>query len=326
MVSVVYYSLNDYNEIILSNVEKYTLDPSVLELLDTLNSHLGNDPSTVTMGKSNTHSSHFHGSSSSSNYVVKKQHRFGGNHHSSGRNKCDTETSWHAPEFKPTVIDKKEGNPIHTIKSFLNKMSAKTYQVNKDAIYNIIKEHSENEETLHLIANHIFDIASTNKFYSEMYASLYSEFLADFSVFRDILLNYIEHYSNAFMNIKYVDQNKNYDEFCNYNKKNDMRKATTLFIVQLTLKNVLPCETLISIFDRIMNIMLDFVDKEGYINEVEEITENIALMVNHASSMFLNTEKVDTIKKVASWKAKDKVSLSSRSIFKFMDMVSLLDS
>lgn len=324
MVSVVYYSLNDYNEIILSNVEKYTLEPSVLEIIDKLNGDLGMDSSSAS-NKSNVYSPSFSGSvSASSNYVVKKQHRFGGNH-SSGKNKCDTEMSWHAPEFKPTVLEKKEGNPMNIIKSYLNKMSSKTYHANKEALYNIIKEHSENEDTLYTIANHIFDIASTNKFYSEMYASLYSEFIDEFSVFRDILLNYIEHYSNAFMNIKYVDQNKNYDEFCNYNKKNDMRKATTLFIVQLTLKKVLPYETLISIFDKIMNIMLDFVDKEGYINEVEEITENIALMVTHASSIFLNTEKVDTIKKVASWKAKDKASLSSRSIFKFMDMVSLLE-
>lgn len=318
-MSVVQYTLNDYNELFISSgtTTQYILNKHTLEIIDKLNESLGitnTKPSSI--------------SNAGSTFSSKKQ-KYGNHHHNHHHvSRCDTD-SWHMPqnEFKATVLDKKEGTTFGDIKAFLNKMSAKTYTMNRDAILAIIQSNSDSEHALYSIANYIFEIASTNKFYSEMYATLYAELIQEYGVFKDILLKYIDTYSETFQTIKYVDQSKNYDEFCLYNKKNDMRKATTLFIVNLTIKGVLSKETLIELFDKIMKLVLDVVEKEGVVNEVDEMTENIALIVVGnvgAKHIFADTPQMDLIKMVAGWKSKDKKSLSSRAVFKFMDMLAAM--
>jgi hypothetical protein len=122
-------------------------------------------------------------------------------------------------------------------------------------------------------------------------------------------------------NIQYVDPNKNYDLFCEYNKKNDMRKATTMFIINLIKNKTLSSDILFGIFDEIILFFNSIVEEEGHINEVEEITENIALIVGNFGSLLKGTEQMKKIEEISTWKSKDKLSLSSRAVFKFMDMM-----
>jgi hypothetical protein len=65
-------------------------------------------------------------------------------------------------------------------------------------------------------------------------------------------------------------------------------------------------------------------------NEVEEITQNIFLLVSqshsHLKSMVEWNDVIENIRVLSLMKAKDKASLSSRSIFKYMDIMDKINA
>ena len=328
-----HYSLNDYNEIILSSTESglsYTLDKSILEIIKNLENDLGvetkqqNSSTQIKYLQNNYHTKKQYGQ----DYGFKHRSNNGsGNGNGNSRKEPDT---WFQPAFKTTVLEKKEGTPMGDIRAYLNKMSAKNYDTNRDAVLAIIRdkmmqiepESSENEvEVIQQIANNIFDIASTNKFYSEMYANLYKSLVSEFTIFQDILSGFLSTYTETMKNIQYVDPNENYDLFCVYNKKNDMRKATTMFIVNLMKNETVSLNILLDMFDNILIFLYKLIDEEGHVNEVDEITDNIAIIVTNMGGILKGSEQIKKIAEISTWKSKDKASLSSRAVFKFMDMM-----
>ena len=104
--------------------------------------------------------------------------------------------------FKSTKIEKKEGveKNINHIRVLLNKISNKNYDTQKivllDSIAECIQE-SGSPEDIEKINQAIFDIVSTNKFFSEIYAQLYKELMERFPVFGDILQKYIQVYKRS---------------------------------------------------------------------------------------------------------------------------------
>ena len=70
-------------------------------------------------------------------------------------------------------------------------------------------------------------------------------------IFNSILLLFLEGFTNTMKTIRYVDQKENYDDFCKYNKENDKRKATSMFITNLVKNNVIEPQVLIQIIQTI---------------------------------------------------------------------------
>jgi len=79
---------------------------------------------------------------------------------------------------------------------------------------------------------------------------------------------------------------------------------------------------------------LEFIDTENKINEVEEITENIFLIVSNCHEFFdESSEKTqlwkDTILpiiiQISQMKLKEHASLSNRFLFKYMDIIDSLE-
>jgi hypothetical protein len=175
------------------------------------------------------------------------------------------------------------------------------------------------------IANYIFEIASTNKFFSEIYASLYKELTTRYDIFQNILSDFVSTFTDRIKEIQYVDQNADYDAFCANNKINDARKATAVFIVNLMKKDVLQKDLLVVTINSVIDIVLEYIELEDKVNQVEEITENIFLLVSE-SQIFLKdifewNNILEKIRGISQLKVKDKKSLSSRAIFKYMDIM-----
>lgn len=297
---IVYYSLNDFNEIVFSGNVNYTLDISTEQIIANLASILGiaNTDSLPTTQK----------------YT---------NSNKSRGFKKEIDESWLQPKFKTTVIEKKDG-VMNSIRSCLNKLSEKNYDTNKIELLELI-DNLESEQ-LTIVANNIFDIASTNKFYSKIYAKLYKELLNKFTIFDEILQNFISVFTETMKNIQYVEQNKNYDEFCEYNKKNDKRKATSVFIVNLVSNEVLSVSTLSDIVMKVQSVMSEYMNVSDKTNEVEEITENLFLLIH---SILKNTNEwptiLENITHISKCKAKDYPSLTSRCIFKHLDILDIIE-
>jgi hypothetical protein len=124
--------------------------------------------------------------------------------------------------------------------------------------------------------------------------------------------------------ICYVDQKENYDAFCNYNKENDKRKATSMFISNLVKNSVVLPEVLIQIIITIHDILTTYMHEENKVNEVEEIIENIfILLTNHTHFLksSTNTQIISFIQNISKMKPKDLPSISSRAIFKCLDIL-----
>lgn len=232
--------------------------------------------------------------------------------------------------FKPTEKEEVSdfNKNVNEIRSHINKLSKTNYDVQKRKIIEKMMElfnEDESSENKEKIVNIIFDICSSNKFLSEIYADLYVELIGYNDLFGDILDNYIINFKDTLNNIQYIDPDENYDGFCDYNKINEIRKSNSVFLINLMKRDMIEKTSIIELIIEMLDTCLLFIKQENRLHEVEEITENIFLLVEHSKLVLQDQDlwksKIDEqIKHFSKLKAKDYPSLSSRCVFKFMDM------
>lgn len=305
-----FYTLADYSTIIEEKIQ-FILPDSVKTIIDKIIKQLGVTIQT-TYSKVSTITNHHN-----------DQRKPRSNHHS---NRKSSNIDWETVRsFKPTVIAEKEGPEkiMSEIRGSLNKMSQKNYEKNRDFIFENISAISE-DTTINQIANNIFEIASTNKFFSEIYSKLYKELAEKYDIFHTILQDFLKGFMDRLHNIKYVDQNNNYDEYCANNKINDANKAISLFITNLAKNSVLSSEVVIDILYDIQQSIFDMVKIPEKTNEIEELTEHLFIIFSPMISLLKESERgqqiFEKIREMAEWKLKEFPSISSRAIFKYKDL------
>jgi len=222
--------------------------------------------------------------------------------------------------YKATKIDIKNGldGNIDLIRSYLNKISDKNYQEQYKNINLILCELGE--EDMMNVGTSIFEIASNNRFYSKLYADLYTQLISDFEIMKIIFDNNLNKFLDVFNNIEYVSSNDNYDMFCKINKDNERRKSLSSFIINLSINKVIPKEVIINLSVDLLNKVFEIIEIENKKYEVDEIVENIFILYKkewHEQSFLQN------IVKLSNYTSKDYPSLTNKSIFKFMDMLEL---
>jgi len=322
------YTLTEFNAIMFGKFD-YILPNDVnniiLKLKEEVQSYIGSTQTEVAatyekpVKKSGTH------------YQNKKSGR--------SHTKQVTDEDWEAVRnpvpFKATVIDKKEGieKSINDIRVCLNKISTKNYKSQLETIIeninNILLDNENKIEDMKTIVKAIFDIASNNKFFSELYADLYKELGDKFPEFNLIIEEFLVQYKENVKEIVYVDPNTDYDRFCNYNKSNDKRKALSAFLVNLMKKQIITTELLLDIILYLQGLVSKYIDEPNRLNEVEEITENLFIIIPNIKTECSSLENwnviLTNVTECSKLKAKDRQSLSSRAIFKYMDMVDKLN-
>ena len=250
-----------------------------------------------------------------------------------------TDTEWdNLRSFKATIMEKKKGVElsIDKIRKHLNKMTDKTYENLKAQIVEelelIMKETNENNELLSelsKIGDAMFDIASGNSFYSKMYATLYKELMAKYSFMQAVFLEKISSEVSIFKDFNYCDPNKDYDAFCKNNKTNEKRRALALFYVNLLLQEIVSEEKIATMLEDLQNDMLQYIKKEGCANIVEEMSEVVYILaINGAPKLKSQGDEwsstMSRITHISTLKAKSEPSISNKTIFKHMDMVTAL--
>lgn len=243
--------------------------------------------------------------------------------------------------FKPTKLDVKEGieNDVNIIRSSLNKISNKNFELQSNLIIDYIKAFLKKQildeipkedqlKNIKRIGDSIFDIANTNKNNSELYALLYKELIKNFDFFNDMLTAFVGNFKNTIQNIHYVDPATNYDQFCAYTKINDSRKSTTLFLVNLMKLDLIPVNNLIDIIQYFQETVIQYIDQSNRKNETEEIVENIFIFVSQGFRFFNKTEQwemiMSNIQSISIMKIKDHLSLTNRTVFKCLDTLESL--
>jgi hypothetical protein len=312
------YHVKDFDNIIFQGIE-YSLQQQTIHTIQMLKRII--DGSTVTESKQHHHKP----------FVAKQRHEV---------REGQTPDSWKQPEkpvFKATVIEKKEGvdSIINKIRVSLNKITEKNYDAQKDTIIGHIDEiNTSAEEALaqenrDKIVKIIFDIASSNKFYSEIYAKLFKELLKKYDIFSESVPDLLESYTESVLKIKYVNPKIDPDNYDLYIKKNDLRKATSTFIVNLTKFEIITKKNFITIITNLQNAFFENIDKEQRGNEVEEITENLFILISQGVGLIREEEGFifdvePVVQRITSLKVKEHVSFSNRALFKFKDLVDVL--
>lgn len=230
--------------------------------------------------------------------------------------------------FQSTKIEQKEGIDaiINNVRLNLNKLTDKNYSEFKIKIIELIPVN--NLEETKQIGNIIFEIASTNRFYSRMYAELYSELSEKFEQMKITFMECFGSFIDLFNNIEYVDASVDYDKFCKINKDNEKRKALSTFFINLMKNNMLTKSQIINILVILLNQINTYISQDNKKNEVDEITENVAILYTNEimeseelkEYTVKNVAVSDFIELIANSKAKSYKSLTSKAIFKFMDM------
>lgn len=263
--------------------------------------------------------------------------------------------------FQKTELKKKEGIElsIDNIRSSLNKLTDKTYST---MLSNILKEisalftassddASEEHNTVAVmdrVASSIFNTASSNAFYSEIYARLFHDLMSkesepgheQYAVFRGIFEKNLASFMSLFETIEYCDPKKNYDKFCDINKANEKRKAMSLFIVNLMKIGIVEKTQVLGLMRQIQELMYTNMRQEGKTNEVDELSENLFIMVKHSHMMFTDgrsgaaaagaldpeiaesfKSRVEQITEISKMKLKSKPSITNKTIFKHLDML-----
>lgn len=254
------------------------------------------------------------------------------------KNSRDVNSEWKKDEpFKSTEAIQYVGfdKKLSEIRNGLNKLSTKNYDTIRESIYEHINTIiiGENEEILSddnkwQLVNCIFDIASNNGFYAELYAGLYKDLIHKYALFEDTAEKGLERYINSVNAIRYEDYDVNYDLHCAINKENDNRKSLLSFIITLIRNDVLPKTNINTLLDHLDGLIMSNINNQSQLFINNELIENyFVLITKTVPDIFtLDTwpsvyEKINTY---TTYNTKDYAGLSSRAKFKMMDIKELV--
>ena len=231
-------------------------------------------------------------------------------------------------DFKCTVIKKVEGNEktINDIRSSLNKLSEKKYDIQLETILeniSLLVVVNNNSKDITNIMEFILDVSSGNSSLSKLYAKLWKDLVNIYNEYEYIKLVFTR-YDELILNIETVDPSIDYDKFCKINKINDKRKNISLFIVNLLKEDMITSNKCMDIINNVIeDINSNIIDNiPAYKND--ELIEVLNVFIINGQSI-LNTstgwKNIQTfIKNISSKTIKELNSISSRSLFKFMDI------
>jgi len=239
--------------------------------------------------------------------------------------------------FQTTKIDEKVGfdAQIDNIRALLNKLSDKNYLDIRNKIIDLIDKLVEENitlENMERLSSAIFEIVSTNRFYSKLYADLYSDLSFRYDTMKYTFENKLTEFTGLFDTIEYVDSNDNYDKFCEINKTNEKRKSLGAFYLNLMQNGIIPEKTIIQITRNLLAQVYVFILEHDRRNEVDELTETIAIL--YKKELYQNDDgdnyslieglKIsEVVEKIANSKVKDYKSLTNKTLFKFMDLIDM---
>jgi hypothetical protein len=238
--------------------------------------------------------------------------------------------------FHTTRIEAKAGvdADFDSIRSFINKMTDKNYSDMRNKIVEIIEKivSENNDSDLSSIGSNIFEIASSNRYYSKIYADLYADLCSKFEFIKSKYEENLEKFTELFENIDYVDPNENYDKFCEINKINEKRKSLATFYINLMYCGVVSKRDIMVITRNLLAKVYEYISVENKKNEVEELSETVALL--YRKDLYKDNEEEyyeaiegftisEVIQKIANSKVKDYKSLTNKALFKFMDLIDM---
>jgi len=246
-----------------------------------------------------------------------------------------TEDDWESIRtFQATELKKREGINAHldSIRSELNKITDKTHDEVFGALCARIDELKDEPDATHLltVGEAIFNTASSNHFFSAVYARLFRQLLHKYNeVFRTVFETNFAQFMTLFNSIEHADSKKDYTRFCEVNKTNDKRRAMSLFIVNLMKEGVVDTCKIVDIVHQLQSLIREHLRQSDRANEVEELTENLFIILKDAHALLRtgHAEEWDAMMREVEFNSQLKPknvkypSITNKTIFKHMDIL-----
>jgi len=310
------YTLQDFNDILSGGFSYDLKDSNVIELISSLSNKVGaptyiktpifpkrEKPNGVgtDQSTSNSNSNASQENSSSSRRPRNKPSQI-------------SDEDWTLIRtFQKTELKKTEGieKRIDTIRSLLNKLTDATYSVVESEILsevnNIIRGGEDggahdndngvdiDEENINKIAHSIFNTASSNMFYSALYAKLFKQLVQCHDVFTKVFEKSYSEFVGLFKKVEYVDPNVDYNKFCEVTKMNDKRKAMSMFIINLMKESMLESDGVVDIITELQEMVNSYIKQANKTNELEELNENIFILLTNGKGVLSTHDKWESI-------------------------------
>jgi len=252
-----------------------------------------------------------------------------------------SQEEWESFRTFPLMVAKMEEKTgteaeVNEIRLYLNKLTNKTFLDMREKIIDKINLICSMPFDAVKLGSMIYEICSTNKFYSKIFADLFAELAIKYSWLNDIFKEYYSNIMSQYSDIVYVDSETDYNGFCEMNKKNERRRAITTFYLNLALNGFIQKKELVKMLKDILTSIMNMINTTDKKNEVDELTEIVGILFNRdmideveddASEpevyYVLDQSILETLNSLAQKRAKDYPSLSNKAIFKYMDLVEM---
>jgi hypothetical protein len=252
----------------------------------------------------------------------------------------------YSENFKVTEIKKKIGIELDKSKIILalNKITEKTFDYCKNELIEIIDKFylestpqdqestpQENiiddsqKENYFIIGKEVFNIATNNSFYSSLYAKLYNILIEKYSIFQTIFNDNYDNYLNYFNDIKSVDPNEDYEEFCNINLLNEKRCSYSLFLTNCLKEKLIDVEKIYKVLNYLFELQDKYIFTKNNSNIINEVSKNIFILLGESKNYINieNTNYLNNIKQILQNKPNSDNSFTNKSKFKYMDLIDL---
>jgi len=247
-------------------------------------------------------------------------------------NKPELLSSGKVVDFKQKdIVEKTDYEKIMTnIRGTLNKLSSKNYNTQRDLLISHLDELSGLNDESYIIecSTYLFDVASKNKFYSQMYANLYTELSKLYPYFEERKEQFIVDCLDGLDTITYIDESHDYEGFCKNNKQNDIRRSMNTFLINLYKIDECNIQCVLKMINTLLDTISVNRDISSQSQVIEELTENLYIFITELVSELKRHETwgkiVDNIAFYTKLKVSEHPGLTTRIKFKFMDIMDVI--
>lgn len=231
------------------------------------------------------------------------------------------EVSWDIiRNYKKTVIKEKTDieKELDNIRKLLNKLSDEKYKLISDQIITTINNLTD-DKTFEEVISFLFKTATSNRFYSKLYAKLYTDLREQFPAIKKYFDVKLTNYLELFKNIRSCNPDEDYNTFCDINKENEERRSISSFITNCMLNDELDITIIINIIYQLQDLIQDSVDD---LMILEEITENIFVIVSTGLDKIVLSDEWGNMYNIIQQNSVNN-SFNNKIRFRFMDLLDL---
>jgi hypothetical protein len=220
---------------------------------------------------------------------------------------------------------------LEDIQGILNKFSEKSFDKLKDQLLVLLEKSRNSDETLDFanVAEKIYEVVSIQSYNVVLYGKLYSILIALYPEFKELCSQEYDKYMEKFNSIKAVNPDTDYGGFCKANKMNEQIRSISKFYVELLKHDILQVKDITQLISSLQTNLIEIGQQDTPDeNPCIEYSENIYILITGCYDKLkecVSWNNIhDNILKVRNTDKKLNKNISSKVVFKHMDIIDFI--